>query len=115
MFKADLTPMAAVIEDLRKIPRQINGCVDELSQAAVALGELSYLDGPLRELRAAGERLDRQGAQMMQMQRALETVREQYRRSEQEVIDYCEETSVLVHREPAAYYRLDWVSELLNL
>ncbi|MCC8026242.1 MAG: hypothetical protein LIP16_13225 [Clostridium sp.] len=114
MFRADLAPMAAVIEEMRKVPRQLNGCMDELSQAARVLRELSYLDGPLKQLKRAQDRMDREGAQALELQRALETIREQYRRSEQGVMDYCEETGAMVRREAASYQRLDWVGDLLK-
>lgn len=114
MFKVSLEPMTEVVNDLQDVFDQLNRCAGEITQTKSALNGLSYLEDSLCRLSAEAEALNEKAALAMQMERVLGTVLEYYCKSDRRITDYCEETKITVHRENAAYYRLDWLSQMFK-
>lgn len=88
MFETSLVLMAKAVEDFEGVPRQLNGCIEELSQVADALGRLSYMEEPLRNIRRTECRMEVSFAQTAQLQTALEAICRQYGCCEQGILDY---------------------------
>lgn len=114
MFKASLERMTEVADQLHKNSRQLNECMEEMLQVKAALNEFSYMEEAIWQLNREKRKVDEEASRLSQLNRALESIQEQYRIADRRAEDYCEERSRPRAREAAAYQSLDWMTEFIN-
>lgn len=116
MFEASLNQMAGAAEDLRKISKELGACLSDTYGPSGFLQELSYMENPLRRIKKVQQKLDEKTAQAMQMRMMLEQICEQYKRSENDIMDYCEEAAAMARRrEQVAFSSVGWVSDRMSV
>lgn len=114
MLDVSLISIAAAIEELSKVPVQLNQCMEELQQCRRSLSELSYMTEQLNNMGKITNRLEEETAKANQLKKALEIIHQHYRSCEQEIIDYSEMAYVAGKRERTGYYELDWLSAYIG-
>lgn len=116
MFEASLNQMALASEDLRKISKELNSCLSDTYGPSGFLQELSYMENPLRRIKKVQKKLDEKVAQTIQMRMTLEQICEQYKRSENDIMDFCEEAAIMARRrEQVAFSSIGWVSDRISV
>lgn len=74
------------------------------------------MENPLRRIKKVQQKLDEKVAQTIQMRMTLERICEQYKRSENDIMDFCEEAAIMARRrEQVAFSSVGWVSDRISV
>ncbi len=74
------------------------------------------MENPLRRIKKVQQKLDEKVAQTIQMRMTLEQICEQYKRSENDIMDFCEEAAIMARRrEQVAFSSIGWVSDRISV
>ncbi|MCI5803231.1 MAG: hypothetical protein MR026_03195 [Lachnoclostridium sp.] len=113
VFEVRLNSMAEAAETMKLLPRKLDTCQEDIRRAEQSLQALSYMEEPCRRIRKAEKQLEKLSSQILQAEKLLEMVVQEYRRSENSVICYCEESGIKNRGKRMVYYDFEWINDFL--
>lgn len=114
MFKVGLNSMAEAAASMKLLSKQLSLYQDELGMAKRSLQTLSYMEEPCKGLQKSQKKLEQLSSQMLQAEKVLEIIRQEYQQRENAVINYCEETSIKNRGRKIVYYDFEWIDDFLR-
>lgn len=114
MFKVGLNSMAEAAASMKLLSKQLSLYQDELGMAKRSLQTLSYMEEPCKGLQKSQKKLERLSSQMLQTEKVLEIIRQEYQQRENAVINYCEETGIKNRGRKIVYYDFEWIDDFLR-
>lgn len=113
MFDVKLEPLLEEVKNLEEIPDQLLNNENILHRAVGILEGMSMPDDIIIRIHKVQVQMDESAAIALRMSYTLENIWYQYHRSEREIMDFCEQSSVIWRREPVGYRNLTWLYGIL--